>query len=279
MEIKASVAAVGRSWGFRRGRSPRPPSEAHGEPQDRSPRAVDIILIPGLWLNASTWRAVTPALERAGHRVCALTLPGMESRDTDRRGITLSDHVDAVVAAIDAAEGPVVLVGHSAGGGIAHIAVDARPERVSRAVYVGGFPSVDGEPLVDGFLAVDGEIPMPNWFEVGDQSNISDFDKEALARLYADAIPAPERVLNDRVSLHDERRLTVPVTAVCTEYTVADIQGWIDADQAPVRELARIHDVSHVELPGGHWPQITQPDRLARILLDIAEDAYTSTRP
>lgn len=231
---------------------------------------MDIILIPGLWLNASTWREVAPVLERAGHRVRALTLPGMESTETDRHGIALSDHVDAVIAAIDDTDGPVLLVGHSAGGGIAHIAVDARPEKVARVVYIGGFPSVDGEPLLEGFPATNGEISMPNWFEVGDQTNISDFEQDSLERLYADSVPAPERVLTDPVSLHDERRLMVPVTAVCTEYTPADIRGWIEADQVPVRELAKIHDVSHVELPGGHWPQLTQPGRLASILLEIA---------
>lgn len=238
-------------------------------------RTIDIILIPGLWLNACTWREITPALEQADYRVHALTLPGMESNDTDRHGIALSDHVDAVIAAIDEAEGPVLLVGHSAGGGIAHIAVDARPDKVARVVYVGGFPSVDGEPLLEGFPSVDGEISMPNWFEVGDQSNISDFEKDSLDRLYADAVPAPERVLTDPVLLHDERRLAVPVTAVCTEYTISDVRSWIESGEAPVRELGRIHDVSYVELPGGHWPQLTQPDRLNRILLDIA----AQTRP
>ena len=59
---------------------------------------MDIILIHGLWLDGSTWDAVVPHLEAAGHRPHALTLPGMESKDADRSGITLSDHVDAVVA-------------------------------------------------------------------------------------------------------------------------------------------------------------------------------------
>lgn len=239
---------------------------------------MDIILVPGLWLNGSCWDAVTPVLERAGHRARALTLPGMDSTDTDRRGITLRDHVDPVVAAIDTADGPVLLVGHSAGSGIAHAAVDARPDRIARAVYIGGFPCIDGEPLLEGFAAKDGEVVMPNWREAGEEANIIDFDEAALARLYADAIPVPERVLTDPVTLHDERRYAVPVTAVCPEYTAADLRGWVEAGEGPVRELARIHDVSYVDLPGGHWPQLTQPDRLARILLDAAEKSDARER-
>jgi len=92
---------------------------------------MDIILIPGLWLDGSSWDEVVPALEQAGHRTNALTLPGMESKHANRSEITLRDHVDAVVQVIDSggpAGGKVVLVGHSGGGAIAHAAADARPD-------------------------------------------------------------------------------------------------------------------------------------------------------
>ena len=56
---------------------------------------MDIILIPGLWLDGSSWDKVVPVLERAGHRTYALTLPGMESKDADLCRITLRDHVAA----------------------------------------------------------------------------------------------------------------------------------------------------------------------------------------
>src|ERR671918_60690 len=104
---------------------------------------MDVVLIPGLWLDGSSWDEVVPALEEAGHRTYALTLPGLESKDADRSEITLRDHVDAVVKVIDSidkADGKAVLVGHSGGGAIAHAAVDARPDRVARVVYVDSGP-------------------------------------------------------------------------------------------------------------------------------------------
>src|SRR4029453_12303785 len=110
---------------------------------------MDLILIPGFWLDASSWDEVSPALEQAGHRVRALTLPGLESADAERGGIRLRGHVDAVVAAIDEADGPVVLVGHSGGGAIAHAAADARPDRVARVVYVASEPLGAGSPIND----------------------------------------------------------------------------------------------------------------------------------
>jgi pimeloyl-ACP methyl ester carboxylesterase len=232
---------------------------------------MEIVLVPGLWLHGSSWGAVTPVLESAGHRVRALTLPGMESKDTDRTGITLADQVAAVVAAIDEADGPVLLVGHSAGSGIAHAAVDARPDRVARAVYVGGFPTPDGQAILLGLPADNGDVAMPDWAEVGEEANIVDFDEESLARFYSDAIPAPEGVLTGVQRLSDERRYDVPVTAVCPEYTAKQLQTWVKDGEEPVAELARIHDVDYVDLPGGHWPQLTQPDKLARAILDAAD--------
>lgn len=232
---------------------------------------MDIVLVPGLWLHGSSWDGVTAVLGHAGHRVQALTLPGMESQDADRSGVTLGDHVKAVVAAIDSAGGPVLLVGHSAGSGIAHAAVDARPERVARAVYVGGFPTPDGDALLEGLPVENGEVRMPDWVQVGEEANIVDFDEGSLAWLYAEAIPAPAAVLAGPQRLSDERRYEVPVTLVCPEYAAADVRAWLDGGAGPLREVARIREVDYVDLPGGHWPQLTQPQALARVILREVE--------
>ncbi|QNN51635.1 alpha/beta fold hydrolase [Nocardioides mesophilus] len=231
---------------------------------------MDIILIPGLWLDGSCWAGVVPALEQTGHRAHPLTLPGMESRDAPRSGITFRYHVDAVVPAIDAADGPVLLVAHSAGCGIGHAAVDARPDRIARAVYVGGFPTPDGSPLLDGLPAANGEVLMPDWAELGEEASIADLDEPALARLYAEAIPVPEGVVTEPQQLRDPRRYQVPVTAVCPEYTSEQLQGWVNDGVDDVKELTMIRDVEYVDLPGGHWPQLVQPGLLARVILDAA---------
>ncbi|HSP75396.1 MAG TPA: alpha/beta fold hydrolase, partial [Cryobacterium sp.] len=122
---------------------------------------MDIILVPGFWLDASSWSEVTPALVAAGHLVHPLTLPGLESVDAPRAGIGLRDHIDAVVAAVDALDGPVVLVGHAGGGAIIHGAVDARPDRVVRAVYVDSGPLGAGGVINDGLATEGDEIPLP----------------------------------------------------------------------------------------------------------------------
>ena len=234
---------------------------------------MHIILIPGLWLDGSSWDDVLPHLEAAGHTPHPLTLPGMESRDADRSGVTLEDHVDAVVAAIDAADpadGPVLVVGHSAASALAFAAVDARPDRVARGVYVGGFPGADGEALVGWATPVDGEIPFPGWSEF-DDADVQDLDEQTRKRFVERAIPSPGRLATDELHLTDERRYEVPATAICPEYTPEQLRAWIADGEPPVQEFARIREVDYVDLPTGHWPQLTNPRALAEVIAAAAE--------
>jgi pimeloyl-ACP methyl ester carboxylesterase len=231
---------------------------------------MNIILIPGMWLNASSWDEVTPILESAGHTAHPITLPGLESVDTDRSGITLADHVAAVVDAIDSIEGDVVLVGHSAGAGVAYAAVDARPERVARAIYVGGFPTADGQPNAGDYPAESGEVPLPDWSDF-DESDLADLDEAGLATFRAMAIPTPARAVGDPQQLSNEQRYEVPVTMICPEFSAEMLQNWISQEMEPVIEFTRIKDVEYVDLPTGHWPQFTKPGELAALILESIE--------
>lgn len=230
---------------------------------------MHIVLVPGLWLDASSWDRVIPTLEEAGHTTHPLTLPGLESREADRSGVSLQDHVDAVVSAIDAAEGPVLLVGHSLGSAVAALALDARPDGVARAVYVGGWPAVEGSALAGWAEEKDGEFDLPP-FEEFDEADLCGFDEVGLADFRARAIPSPGRLTTDLAHYSDERRYDVPVTAICPEYTPAQLQGWIAEGEAGPAELGRTKDVTYVDLPTGHWPQFTSPDALAQALIEVA---------
>jgi uncharacterized damage-inducible protein DinB len=141
---------------------------------------MDIIIIAGLWLDGSSWADVVPVLERAGHLVHPLVLAGMDSVDVEGAGVTLDDHIAAAVGAIDAVDPStkVVLVGHSARAAVADAAIDARPDRIERGVYVGGFPAERGAER---------------------------------------AIPSLARGTRDPQRPTDERRHDVPVTVIAAE--------------------------------------------------------------
>ena len=227
---------------------------------------MDIILVPGFWLDASSWEGVTPPLVAAGHRVHPLTLPGLESVDSPRAGIGLRDHIDAVVHTIDAIGGPVVLVGHSGGGAIIHGALDARPDAVRRAIYVDSFPTGEGAVINDELPVVGDDIPLPAW-DVFEGPDLVDLDDTLRAQFIARAIPEPRGVAFDAMHLTDERRYDVPATVIACEFTADQARRWIAGGEPMLAELGRLHDVEYVDLPTGHWPQFTKPTELGATIL------------
>ena len=227
---------------------------------------MDILLISGLWLDGSAWGEVVPALEALGHRPVPVTLPGQGDGSASA---TLDDQAAAVVAAVDAAPGKPLVVGHSAACTLAWLAADARPERVAKVALIGGFPSPDGQPYADFFEMTDGVMPFPGWdsFEGPDSA---DLDGDARRAFASAAIPVPEGVARGVVRLSDERRFDVPVVLVCPEYTPAQAREWITAGGVP--ELARAKHVDFVDIGSGHWPMVTQPAELARLLAAAAAE-------
>lgn len=229
---------------------------------------MDIVLIPGLWLNASSWDRVVPHLEAAGHRAHAVTLPGLDSPDTDRAGIEVKDHVAAAVAVLDGLpdDAEIVLVGHSMGGAVAWAAADARPARVSRVVFAASEPVSDGDSGGPPFPVEGDDVPLPDWsfFESDDEDEgdmVADLDDALRAEIRAGSVPSPVGFVKGTHRLHDERRYDLPVTMIAAEYPSDQLRKWAESGDLP--ELARIKDVEYVDVGGGHWPQFSQPENLA----------------
>jgi pimeloyl-ACP methyl ester carboxylesterase len=225
---------------------------------------MDILLIPGFWLDGDSWNEVVEPLRGSGHTIHTITLPGLESRDTDRTKITLQDHVDAVVAAVDAISGPVVLVGHSGGGPIAYGAVDARPDRIARVIYVDSGPLEEGHCINDELPVVDGEVPLPDW-SVFEDEDLIDMTDELRERFRAIAVPEPWLVASGPMHLSDERRYDVPATVICCEFRSTQMREWMQEGFAA--ELLPTKSYELVDLPTGHWPQFTKPAELAAMIV------------
>jgi pimeloyl-ACP methyl ester carboxylesterase len=225
---------------------------------------MDILLIGGLWLDGSVWDTVAARLETLGHHAVPVTLPG---QGDGKAAATLADQQATVVAAVDAAAGQPMVVGHSAASTLAWLAADARPGQVGQVVMIGGFPSPAGAEYNSFFPIKDGVMPFPSWdaFEPPDYADLDDAAKRALESA---AIPVPEAVARGVITLTDERRYDVPVVLVCPEYSAADAQEWIKAGQ--IAELPKARAVSFIDIDSGHWPMITKPDELARLLAQAA---------
>jgi pimeloyl-ACP methyl ester carboxylesterase len=221
---------------------------------------MDIVLIAGLWLDGSVWKDVATELEQLGHHPIPLTLPGQGDGSASA---TLDDQVAVVLAAVDSAAGKPMVVGHSAASALAWMAADARAEKVAKVILIGGFPTADGETYADFFEVKDGVMPFPGWgpFEGADSA---DLDEEARRAIESAAIPVPQGVAKGVVRLADERRYDVPVVLVCPEFTPAQAREWIDAGELP--ELTKAKSLELVDIDSGHWPMVTKPADLARLL-------------
>lgn len=221
---------------------------------------MDVILVPGLWLDGSSWQDVSNRLKDAGHVPHALTLRGLTARTADRSGVLLADHVALIVNTIDQMGGPVALVGHAHSCGLVHAAVNRRPDRIARAFHIGGLPSADGTYVFTGFAA-------DAHRDTADLAGRSANDP-ALAALRARQKETYSSGVDSLQRLTDDRRYDVPVTVVASEYSTDDVRRWMAEDADPARELNLMRDVTLIDLPAGHFPQFECATDLTRIIVD-----------
>ena len=70
------------------------------------------------------------------------------------------------------------------------------------------------------------------------------------------------------MQLQDERRLDVPVTLICPEFSPAQAREWIDGGKVP--ELSKARHIDYADIESGHWPMFTRPAELADLLAEAA---------
>lgn len=232
-------------------------------------RTVHAVLVPGYWLGAWAWEQVEPGLRAAGIAPHPVTLPGLDGTAT--AGITLDDHIVAVLELVRALRGDIVLVGHSGGGAVVQGVVDRDPGRIRRVVYVDSGPLRDGVALYPDATA---DVELPSWEQLTAAGNsIEGIDDAGLRRFRERAVPHPGGVASARVRLRDPRRFAVPASVICTSIPSSVLRQMIESGQMP-SELPEVHDVRYVDLPTGHWPMFSRPEDLAETIgHEVAVDA------
>ena len=231
--------------------------------------AAPIVLVPGFWLGAWAWDEVAAALRADGHEVTALTLPGLESPDSDRSAVTLSDHVDAICEAVEAAGAPAVLAVHSGAGFSGYAASDRVPERIAAMVYV---DTGAGKGAPDADFAGP-ELPMPSREDLEKEENLDGLSEEQLKMFQGRAVPEPGGVLREAHEFGDDRRLDIPSTVLCTGYPSEGYKEGVQKGWAFLAGLGELRDVTWIDLPTSHWPMWSRPQELAEIIGDVANRA------
>jgi pimeloyl-ACP methyl ester carboxylesterase len=228
--------------------------------------AAPVVLVPGFWLGGWAWDEVAAVLRADGHDVTALTLPGLDSVEAKRAGITMSDHVDAICDTIREAGAPVVLVVHSGAGAPGYAASDRVPELIAAMVYVDTGPAKGAlDPEFD-----DVEKPLPSPEELAAEENLDGLSEEQLETFRQRAVPQPGAILREAAVLANDARLDVPSTVVCTGFTSDEYKAALEKGYAFLAGLAELRDVTWIDLPTSHWPMWSRPQELAAIIGDVA---------
>ena len=235
--------------------------------EHRNTTPAPIILVPGFWLGAWAWDEVASILRADGHDVTALTLPGLESSDADRSSITFSDHVDAIVDAIEAAGSPVVLAVHSATGFSGYAASDRVPERIAAMVYVDTAPGIG--PLDPEFTDV--EKPLV-WKDIEAEENLDGLSEAQKETFRQRAVPVPGGVLRETVALTNDARRDIPSTLICTGFSAEQYRTYAreHPEWAFLAGIPELRNATWIDLPTSHWPMWSRPRELAEIIGGVA---------
>jgi pimeloyl-ACP methyl ester carboxylesterase len=215
----------------------------------------NVVLVPGAFADGSGWRGVYEDLTRRGYRVTIVQNPLT----------SLADDVAATKRALDAQDGPAILVGHSWGGTvITEAGVDPK---VAGLVYVSALSPDAGETTAqqyegfttpaefvletrpDGFGFVKGEN-----FKAGFAADVSDGEA---AFMRDSQVPINMSVFGTKLQ-HAAWR-TRPSWAVIAKQDKA-------FDQRMLHSMAKRIGASIVEVPGSHAVFKTQPKLVADVI-------------
>jgi hypothetical protein len=236
-----------------------------------APVPAHVVLVPGFWLGAWAWAEVVARLHERGVTALALTLPGLEVDHPDRGSVRLEDQVAAIEAALAMAPrgARTVLVAHSGAAVPATVTLDRHVDEVDHVVWV------DTAPVVDGYAMnpdmVGDEYPLSAQYdEEWEQGSMAGLSEEQLATFRERAVPQPAASLREPVSLHDERRLDVPGTVVCTAFPAAEYRSGAEQGVPFLAGVLQHRRLELVDLPTGHWPMWSRPAELADIVARAA---------
>ncbi|MDB5615899.1 alpha/beta fold hydrolase [Tardiphaga sp.] len=237
------------------------------------------ILVHGAWHGAWAWDNVVPRLQAGGHRAIAVDLPGNGHDDTPPDAVDLAAYVAKLMAVIDGVAGPVVLVGHSMGGITVSQSAELRPDRIALSIYLCAFMLPDGmavlefydtylEPWMRGAHALLTHDPEGQTSMINPEAAIEVFYQQA-DRAQAEAAaarltPQPQGVRHGKLHLTQGNYGSVPRVYI---ETLQDRSVHLPL-QRKMQEITGCDAV--YGLDSDHAPQLSNPDGLVAMLLEVA---------
>lgn len=233
------------------------------------------ILVHGAWEGSWSWDLIQPTLEKAGHRVTTVDLPGSPGNERDIAQITMASYVDAVVNAITDLDHKIILVGHSLAGAIISQVAERIPEKIERLIYVTAFLLENGDSILEAMQRdPDGEFLSKLNFS--DNQDYATADEQTWRDIAFHDVKE-NRILDALSMVDGTRQATEPFmakTSVSKErfgsVPKAYIRTAIDKMVSPKLqdEMLANWKVDQVHtLQSGHFPTLSLPETLAELML------------
>ena len=109
------------------------------------------LLIHGAWEGAWSWEETTAYLEKNGHTVNAIDLPGHGNDRTPTSEINMALYANRVKEELNNTKGQVILVGHSFGGFVISKVAEEMPEKIEKLVFIASAMPYEGKTAVEVF--------------------------------------------------------------------------------------------------------------------------------
>jgi pimeloyl-ACP methyl ester carboxylesterase len=221
----------------------------------------NIVLVHGAFADGSGWEAVAKILEKDGYRVSVAQPPETSYADDQKY----------TKAAIDAMDGPVVLVGHSYGGSI--ITEAGNHPKVRALVYIAAFALDEGESCA----SIEQALPQASKAFKPDSNGNWWIEQEHFAADFAADIPKEQAAFMavSQVPISTDaftHKVTSPAwKAKPTWYMVATADRSINPDQE--RMMAKRAHAKTIEVTASHVAYMSHPKEAAKLIEEAATSA------
>jgi len=219
-----------------------------------------VVLVHGAFADGSSWNAIVPLLQARGLKVIAVQNPLT----------SLADDVAFTQRAIDEANGPVVLVGHSWGGAV--ITEAGANDKVKALVYVAAFAPSAGQSAIETVKGYPTPPGLTN--PIADAAGFLKLSPETVAKHFAQDLPAEQTKLIAvsqgavRGKNFEEKLTKTAWQSKESWYIVAEKDFMIDP--AAQREAAKKIKAHVTSLPTSHVPMLSKPKEVADVIIAAA---------
>ena len=234
------------------------------------------LLIHGSWHSSWNWHRVVPILEKRGHRVIAIDLPGMGRDKTPIKEVKMQSTVQKICALIDSIKEKIILVGHSKNGIMISQVAEYRPDKIEKLVYLAAYLIPNGKtqreyslldtqgllkPYVTMFEELNAHTLQPEIYKEGLYADCDDYITE-LAKLLLSHEPVESGITPLRLTEENYGRIP-RIYIECTEDKA--VTPFIQRKMYTEIPCEKVYS-----LPTSHSPFFSKPQELSNIFCEIA---------